>query len=144
MRFVSALVLAVAMFAAAPNDSQARAARWKQRLLAPCCWSEAVAQHNSPVAAEIRAETDKLIAAGASDSEIEARFTAQYGTRILTEPPGMQGVVLRLVPTVVLALGLLWVLLILRRWSQHDSSESCRSQVIVNESTLPADAETVT
>jgi cytochrome c-type biogenesis protein CcmH len=124
MSVVSALVLAVALIAAAPDDSRARAGRLKQRLLAPCCWSEAVAQHNSPLAAEIRAEIDKLISAGASDSEIEAHFTAQYGSRILTEPPGTQGVLLRLVPIVVVALGLVWVLLILRRWSQHNGPEA--------------------
>ena len=83
--------------------------------MAPCCWSESVAQHRSEAALEMKRDIDRLIAQGKGDSEIIAVFTAKYGQRILVEPEGGTGAWLTAIPVVVVVLGVLFTALIIRR-----------------------------
>ena len=83
--------------------------------MAPCCWSESVAQHRSEAALEMKREISQLIAQGKADNEIVAVFTARHGQRILVEPEGGTGALLTAIPVVAIALGVLFTALIIRK-----------------------------
>ena len=77
--FLSAQLLAV-------DEAQLR--RLQGRFLAPCCWQESLAVHQSEIAVELRAEIARLAAAGRTENEIVDTLVARYGERILVEPRG--------------------------------------------------------
>ena len=108
---LAALVLASVAFA---TDIE-RAKRIQERLLAPCCYSESLAQHRSETALELKREIDQLVKTGRSDSEIVAVFTSRYGQRILVEPEGQTGVVLTVIPILAIATGVLLTALVIRK-----------------------------
>ncbi len=62
-----------------------------QHLIVPCCWLEPIAAHRSVVAQQMTEEIANLLALGHSENEIGATYVAQYGTRILSDPPGSRG-----------------------------------------------------
>jgi cytochrome c-type biogenesis protein CcmH len=111
---VYAFALSAAMALADTDRNRADALRHK--FMAPCCWSETLAEHHSPAASELNSEIDKWIAAGLSDAGIESRLVGRYGRRILAEPGGAQGTVLRVVPFLALGAGAVWIVFLLRRW----------------------------
>jgi cytochrome c-type biogenesis protein CcmH len=114
LRLIVLFAIALAAFAQTPD----RALRLKQKLMAPCCWAEPVAGHNSPAAQEMRTEIDRLVAAGVSDAAIVEKFKAQYGSRILAEPDGSAGLWLTTIPIVLTLVGAAWVVLLLRKWKR--------------------------
>jgi cytochrome c-type biogenesis protein CcmH len=125
IRVTTLLLAAMAMlFAQEPSQAEKRAANLKQRLMAPCCWQESLARHESPLANELKAEIRQAIAAGKSDAQIEAAFIQRFGRRILVEPEGVQGRILTIVPVLVLVFGAIWVGWLLRRWARPVCSAS--------------------
>jgi cytochrome c-type biogenesis protein CcmH len=102
--------------AATPDD---RAIRLQERLLAPCCWSETLRYHQSPLAQELRAEIDRLVEVGQDDATILRALRERYGRRILVEPGGVSGELLRVVPMVFIAGAGLVVALTIRRWRRR-------------------------
>ncbi len=56
-------------------------------VIAPCCFSQQVSVHNSPAATEVRRDIRVRLAAGQDRTRILAAYTAEYGDRILAEPP---------------------------------------------------------
>jgi cytochrome c-type biogenesis protein CcmH len=83
--FIVALLLA-----AAPSDPQALEQEAKQieaMLIAPCCWSQQVSVHQSPAAEEIRQTIRRMLADGKTRQQILDTYVAEYGDRILAEPP---------------------------------------------------------
>ena len=46
-------------------------------------------------------EVQLLVASGRSEEEIKAIYVARYGTRILADPPGIQGKWLYVIPAVL-------------------------------------------
>lgn len=119
MKGIAALILLLAARApGAPltEAQQARADELKHRLMAPCCWSETVAEHRSEIALEIREEIDRMVAEGKSDREILDYYKAQYGMRILTEPEGGLFWVMNVVPVAALVFGAAVVGVLIRRW----------------------------
>jgi len=107
-----------AALALAQNDpnAQKRVEKLENSLLAPCCWAETVARHNSEVAAQMRAEIAQFVAAGRSDREILDYYKQRYGERILVEPEGARWWLMNVVPLIFLALGLASVFFVLKRW----------------------------
>lgn len=89
--FVLAALLLVASFAAgqpAANPAEEREARQIETMvIAPCCWSQQVSVHQSPAADEMKKEIRGMLAAGRTRQQILDAFVAQYGERILAEPP---------------------------------------------------------
>lgn len=104
-------LLAGAAWAAPAGEAR----RIEERFLAPCCWSESLAFHNSPKAVEMREEVEGLVAAGKSEAQIVDLYVARYGERILREPRGGRRTVLTLGPLVALALGGTLLVVYLRR-----------------------------
>ena len=93
-------------------------------LLAPCCYSEPVAQHRSEVSLRMKAEIRRMVADGKSDREILDHYKAEYGLRVLVEPEGSRRVWIHLVPVVAIVLGLLVALWVIRRWLKPLPAES--------------------
>jgi cytochrome c-type biogenesis protein CcmH len=56
-------------------------------LIAPCCWMQQVSQHQSQASDDVKQEIRVLLAAGKTRQEVLDAFVAQYGPRILAEPP---------------------------------------------------------
>ena len=91
------------------------AARVEQCLLAPCCYSQAVGEHTSAEAVQMRQEIEEMAASGESEAAIIARFKAQYGERILVVPDGGMGRVLFILPVAVVIFLLAILVSVLRR-----------------------------
>lgn len=89
---------------ASPAQSQLYE-RASSRLIAPCCWGEAVRLHQSPAAAKVRAELISYIRAGMAESEIQDRFAREYGERILGQPRGIRSVLAYAIPSICCTAG---------------------------------------
>lgn len=56
-------------------------------LIAPCCWSQQVSEHQSPIATEMRADIRRRLAGGQTRDQILDAYVAEHGARILAVPP---------------------------------------------------------
>jgi cytochrome c-type biogenesis protein CcmH len=56
------------------------------KLMAPCCWSSPVSQHQSEAATRIKAGIREQLAAGKTEQQILDFYVAEYGERILASP----------------------------------------------------------
>lgn len=91
------MILAIALLAGLvsappPPDSKAlerEAKKIEELLIAPCCWSQPVAVHYSAEADEVRVGIRRLLGEGKTRQQVLDAFVAQYGTRILADPPGI-------------------------------------------------------
>ena len=87
----------------------------EESLLAPCCYSQAVGQHMSGAADDMRKEIAGMVADGKSENEIIDHYKELYGERILIIPDGNTGKILFAMPLAIAALALGIVLLTLRK-----------------------------
>jgi cytochrome c-type biogenesis protein CcmH len=81
------LGLWLAVAAADPQALEREAKQLEAKLMAPCCWAQQVSLHQSPAADEIKQTIRKLLAEGKTSEQILDIYVAQYGDRILAEPP---------------------------------------------------------
>lgn len=89
MGMLSSLVLAL-MVAAAPPDQAAierQAKDLEAKLIAPCCWSQQVSVHQSPASDDIKSSIRRMLSEGKTSQQILDAYVAEYGDRILAEPP---------------------------------------------------------
>jgi cytochrome c-type biogenesis protein CcmH len=87
---ILAMAVLAGLMSAAPPDAKALEREAKQieaLVIAPCCWSQPVAVHYSAEADAVRAEIRRRLSDGQSRRQILDAFVAQYGTRILADPP---------------------------------------------------------
>jgi cytochrome c-type biogenesis protein CcmH len=100
-------------FAAGAKQASDAAREIEDHLIAPCCWSQPVSQHDSEIAQQIRNEVSSMVAAGKSRDEILDIYVARYGERILVTPraKGFNALVYVL-PWAALPLGA-WILVLL-------------------------------
>ncbi len=75
-------------------DAQAR--DLETHLLAPCCWRETLAVHQSQVASALREEIRHRVAAGESAANIEGELVARHGQRIRAQLPDKLGYIIAL------------------------------------------------
>jgi cytochrome c-type biogenesis protein CcmH len=101
--------------AQSPTAGEARVLRLQKSLLAPCCWNESVATHRSEVSLSMRAEIARMVSEGKADQEILDHYKQQYGARILVEPEGSKWWWMHTIPFVMIGLGVLAVVLFIRR-----------------------------
>ena len=117
--FAFPIALAVSFAAqtlrANPANGDPRKEKLFSSFIAPCCWRENLLVHQSPKADELRAEIEKLVAAGKSDDDIRKTLVDQYSTRILALPEGVLGDWLSWTPIAATAFGLTAVALFIRR-----------------------------
>ena len=76
----------------------------EKRLLAPCCYTQSIAEHGSDIAVQMRREVTEMISNGKSESEIVAHYRDIYGDRILIVPDGLTGRILFSLPVAISAL----------------------------------------
>lgn len=123
MRTILSFLLAIAVAPAivhaqtAPSETANRERLAKQieaELIAPCCWSQQVSQHESQAATEIRADIRLRLSAGQRHDQILDAYVAEYGGRILAVPPakGFNYLLFTLPPLLFLATGVLVVLFV--------------------------------
>ena len=105
--------LAVATTSAATTTNASR--RIQERFIAPCCWTENLAVHRSPAAEEMRAEVDRLVASGKTETEIVDIYVARYGEKVLREPRGKRFTWLLATPIGAAAIGLVSLVAYVRR-----------------------------
>jgi cytochrome c-type biogenesis protein CcmH len=58
------------------------------RLIAPCCWTQTLDIHDSPIADELRSEIRRRLSAGERAAVIEDDFALRYGEKIRAVPRG--------------------------------------------------------
>lgn len=114
------LVMALAGPAAAADltpEQQKLAAGIDGKLIAPCCWTQTVALHESQKAEEIKMQVRLLIAQGKGESEIIDGFVTQYGEQILASPraSGFNWLAY-LIPFAALVVGLGGIAVLVARW----------------------------
>jgi len=85
---------------------QRRAGHLYTEFIAPCCWRQSVAIHQSAESMKVRSEIDSKILSGDSDAEIKAALVKEYGHGILMEPEGMRAFLAYSLPILAFALGL--------------------------------------
>jgi cytochrome c-type biogenesis protein CcmH len=118
-RFVQILLLTllpVLALAERAEQPQARVARLEHAVLAPCCYTESVAIHQSEIAVKMRLEIAKSVAAGKSDQEILDAYAGLYGSKVLVDPRTMPRGWTLFFPWFVLILGMFLVGWLLKRW----------------------------
>jgi len=112
-RLVLTLALVAAPAALTPQQ-RTEIRRVEDRLLAPCCYSQSVAEHMSPVAEQMRQEITEMVTAGESEPAIINHYKTMYGERILIIPSGETGRILFTLPALGVVLGAALLFLFLR------------------------------
>jgi cytochrome c-type biogenesis protein CcmH/NrfF len=118
-RFVQILTLTLLpllAFSQTSEQTQARVDRLEHAVLAPCCYTESVAIHQSEIALKIRMEIAKSVAAGKPDQEILDTYAGLYGSKVLVDPRTMPRGLTPFFPWLVLILGVFLVAWVLKRW----------------------------
>jgi cytochrome c-type biogenesis protein CcmH len=115
----AAIVMALSiapMLAAGDLEREARAI--EATLIAPCCFIQQVSVHRSAAADEVRHDIRARLRAGQTRKEILAAYVAQYGTRVLAEPPKAGfALTLYVIPVVLLVASIGLVVVVLRRYT---------------------------
>jgi cytochrome c-type biogenesis protein CcmH len=101
-------------------DLEGEARALEAMLIAPCCFSQQVSVHHSPAADEVRKDVRARLAAGETREQILSAYVAQYGKRILAEPPA-EGFdrALYVLPPLLLIVSAALVVVVLRRFSRR-------------------------
>jgi cytochrome c-type biogenesis protein CcmH/NrfF len=99
---------------------QRRAGYLYTEFIAPCCWRQSVAIHQSEESMKVRSEIDSKILLGDSDSQIKAALVKEYGHGILMEPEGIRAFLAYSLPILAFALGLLAVVNWIRSQRQNN------------------------
>jgi cytochrome c-type biogenesis protein CcmH len=112
MRFL-VLVLLVACSTERPDPAH----ELETHLMAPCCWRQTLADHESPLANELRGEIKGRLAAGEGAAVIEADLVQRYGDRLhaLEGSTGDPRILIGGVTAVAVVLGLGALALLARR-----------------------------
>jgi cytochrome c-type biogenesis protein CcmH len=109
------LLLTIASPGAETNQASVKVREIEDSLIAPCCWSQPVSQHDSEVSQQIRDEVSAMVAAGKSRDDILDFFVARYGERILATPRAKGfNTLVYILPWAALPLGA-WALILLLR-----------------------------
>ncbi len=122
LSLLMAVLLAVASPAAAADgaltpEQEKLASQIEGKLIAPCCWTQTVALHDSQKAEEIKMQVRLLLAQGKEESEILDTFVGQYGEQILASPRASGfNLLAYLLPFAALVVGFGSLALLVVRW----------------------------
>jgi cytochrome c-type biogenesis protein CcmH/NrfF len=100
-------------------EQQARIGRLERAVLAPCCYAEPVAIHQSEIALKMRLEIAKWVTAGKSDQEILGAYVQEYGAKVLVDPRTSPAWWAPWIPWLTLVFGVALVFWILKRWRSN-------------------------
>jgi cytochrome c-type biogenesis protein CcmH len=109
------------------TDAEQEARALEAMLIAPCCFSQQVSVHRSAAADEVRQDIRTRLAAGETRDEILDAYVAQYGKRVLAQPPA-EGIdrVLYILPPLAFVLTAAVMVVIVRRFT---ASRAARAPV---------------
>lgn len=110
------ILLPLLALAETAEQPQARVARLEHAVLAPCCYTESVAIHQSEIAVKMRVEIAKWVAMGKPDREILDTYVGLYGSKVLVDPRTVPRGWAPFFPWFVLVLGVFLVAWLLKRW----------------------------
>jgi cytochrome c-type biogenesis protein CcmH len=103
------------------------------RLIAPCCWTQTLDIHDSPIADELRSEIRRRLSAGELAGVIEDDFAARYGEKIRAVPRGSDP---RTAIPSILAFGMLATALMLLwaglRWVKRNAEPAANSAMLTS------------
>jgi cytochrome c-type biogenesis protein CcmH len=100
------------------------------RLIAPCCWTQTLDIHDSPIADELRAEISKRLMAGEPSAKIEDDLASRYGEKIRAVPRGEDPrVALPMIVGGAMALALVWLAWIGVTWLRRSRNLSTAAPV---------------
>lgn len=97
------------------NGQKAELRRIEERLLAPCCYTQSIAVHESDIARRMRTEVAEMIADGRTEEEIVDHYKSLYGDRVLIVPDGVAGKILFSLPVVTSVLASLVLFICIRK-----------------------------
>lgn len=103
----------------APQARQARIERLEAAVLAPCCYTQTVALHQSEIAVKMRLEIERWVQEGRADDEILATYAKQYGGKVLVDPDTLPRGWMLLVPWAIVGLATLGAAWIVWRWHKR-------------------------
>lgn len=110
------LVMAVMAAAAWGQNLEEKARELEMQLIAPCCWSQPVAQHYSREADAMRVEIRRLLAEGKTPRQVLEHYVSVYGERILASPRARGfNLTAYLLPYLSLGAGLIVLLVIMKK-----------------------------
>jgi cytochrome c-type biogenesis protein CcmH len=93
------------------------AKRLEGKLIAPCCFSQTVANHYSDVAAHMKQQIRQFLAQGQREDQILDAYVRVYGERILAEPQARGfNLLAYLAPPLATVAGMGGLLFMLRQW----------------------------
>ncbi len=96
-------------------QQKASVARLDHKFVAPCCYSQVLADHMSQEALDMRNEVVAFVVAGKSEREITEYYKAKYGKIILAAPDGPWGTFAFATPPFVGVTSALLLVLFIRR-----------------------------
>ncbi len=115
-QILSLALLPLLALAGTPEQPQERVNRLEHAVLAPCCYTESVAIHQSEIAVKMRLEIARWVATGKSDQAILDTYVGLYGSKVLVDPRTVPRGWTPFVPWLVLILGVFLVSWLLKRW----------------------------
>jgi len=146
--FIALLLAASTLPATAlpvPPDPQALEREAKQieaMLIAPCCWTQQVSLHQSAAADEIKTNIRRLLAQNMTRQQILDGYVAEYGDRILAEPPARGfSRALYVLPWVFLAGSIGLVVTVVRRWRATGSGATAPAAAATRAPVAESEAE---
>jgi len=90
LRICTALILSLlwtaAVFCSDSEQNTAMVRDIEDHLIATCCWSQPISQHESSVSEQMREEVRTMVAAGKTREEIMDHFVALHGEKVLAVP----------------------------------------------------------
>ena len=116
-----------------PPELDERAARIYDGIMCPICDGQTISQSNSAIAGTMRQMVRERLLAGDTDDQIYAFMADAFGDDILASPPtrGL-GLLVWLIPPGALLLGLLAIVLVVRRWRRANTAVPVSGAASVN------------
>ena len=99
-----------------PQEQRTRIQHLEKAVLAPCCYTETVGQHQSEIAVKMRVEIAKWVEQGRTDDEILDTYAKRYGAQVLVDPNTIPKGWTLVVPWAVAGLGAFGAAWMLWRW----------------------------
>jgi cytochrome c-type biogenesis protein CcmH len=115
-------VLPVLAYGSGPQEQRARIQRLEKAVLAPCCYTETVGQHQSEIAIKMRVEIANWVEQGRTDEEILDTYAKRYGAKVLVDPNTIPKGWTLVVPWAVAGLGAFGAAGMLWRWRKASLS----------------------
>lgn len=109
-------VLPFLAYGGAAEQQRRQTERLEKAVLAPCCYREPVARHQSEIAVKMRLEIAKWVEQGRTDQEILDTYAKLYGAKVLVDPATAPKEWSYLVPWAMVVLGMIGAGLMLWRW----------------------------